>query len=899
MSVDNASEVEVLKGGTLEKYVNSQGVECTRIRIVVDEDLEESHADESERPSTSNNEEEEDRLPSPRPSQQPGVPPMCSRCAAYKENADRAFDLVLAANERNRQHQEVQKQKEQLERSVNDRASYIAILQNKLTEEQQKHLHTRDQIIALQSRNETLNEQLTFSRTEAANNAAAAQRLQVVETTLAKAMQRVQMLDARYHEMANRVVTSGEVLMKMYGMLHTNDRTKLLANAKSKTSKRSAEKSKVDETITANLLMDALMDESDEEEEEEEVDSETIETEVESPQRSSPKPASKPSTRSPVKRPTKTSVKSPTKLPNKQPTKSPAKPPSKPPAKPSIKSTPTKRSRAKTSSFKLPPLQMPEVEKPTVQPTPRTRQTTRKTKPTKTVAVKSTKRRVVNKVVETASEEEECDSELDEMSAVLERELEKDPSTAIESAGFEKSDDESTEQLKAGTSKEIETPKPAEPEMPEIVEKSKEVEKPKSTNLKPTTSKTIEKPKTKKTPKVPAENTRKRRGTLVVAEKVDETTAAKRPAIKVPEPSTSSQPRSPKRAQLIDVFEAPAIATRRRRFASPTKTTQLEGPSTRTRNSTTTDSLNFIKDVLSKLTEDRGVRNQPKQTPAEAAKKFNLGLERWLSNQTDKTKELTTVKLVHTLIDFIREQPIFDLWPTVRTNAKKTEPGADAILAKTERLFFEFIAEINGDNRWPGVFGVLVKEMALKGMKSRASDMSIHQKCRDFRIVALALYFTEKQESTTDYSADELNKIGHNVITWVDRVLLTEESEAAIRILTFLYTTHSSFLIMRILGSSDFLAEYRRHLIHWHLNALPPRDQVRETFLAFIRVERHTTDIHLDELETRLKDEEQNGWIEKAKISIDLIAKGEISVPGSRYFFTQFLEVLARKSSIS
>ncbi|KAI6181517.1 hypothetical protein M3Y98_00837700 [Aphelenchoides besseyi] len=873
MSGDTTSEVEVLKGGTLEKYVNSQGIECTRIRIVVDEDLEESQPDESERPSTSNNEEEEDRLPSPRQSQQPGVPPMCPRCAAYKENADRAFDLVLAANERNRQHQEVLKQKEQLERSVNDRASYIAILQSKLTEEQQKHIQTREQIIALQSRNETLNEQLTFSRNEAANNAAAAQRLQVVETTLAKAMQRVQVLDARYHEMANRVVTSGEVLMKMYGMLHTNDRTKLLANAKSKTSKRSPKKSKVDETITANLLMDALMDES---EEEDEIESENAENEVESPQLSSPKSASKSSKKI-------TSQK--TNQRNSQIVKQ-------------ITCQATYQIIAnetlKSKSF------MPEVEKSTVQPTPRTRQTTRKTKakPTKALAVTSPKRRAVKKMVEAATEEE-GDSEIDEMSAVLERELEKDPSTAIESAGFEKSDDELTEQMKTGPLKEIEAPKTTEPEMPVIVEKSKskEVEIPQSTNLKPMTSKLIEKPKPKKTPKVPPENTRKRRGTLAVTEKTDEFTATKKPAIEVPAPSTSSQPQSSKRAQLIDVFEAPAIATRRRRFASPIKTTQLEGPSTRTRNSTAADSLNFIKDVLSKLTEDRGVRNQPKQTPAEAAKKFNLGLERWLSNQTDKTKELTTVKLVHTLIDFIREQPIFDLWPTVRTNAKKTEPGAEAVLAKTERLFFEFIAEINGDNRWPGVFGVLVKEMALKGMKARTSDLSIHQKCRDFRIVALALYFNEKQESTTDYTAEELNKISHNVITWIDRVLLTEESEAAIRILTFLYTTHSSFLILRILGSNDFLAEYRRHLIQWHLNALPPRDQVRETFLAFIRVERDTADIHFDELEARLKDNEQNEWIEKAKISMDLIAKGEISVPGSRYFFTQFLEVLNRKPS--
>jgi 1,2-phenylacetyl-CoA epoxidase PaaB subunit len=79
---------------------------------------------------------------------------------------------------------------------------------------------------------------------------------------------------------------------------------------------------------------------------------------------------------------------------------------------------------------------------------------------------------------------------------------------------------------------------------------------------------------------------------------------------------------------------------------------------------------------------------------------------------------LTTDQLAETLSKFIRGQEIGDLWVVLKRNASaansdQKQGGKDSLMSTTEKLFFEFIYEINqqeeGEERWPGVFAALTR----------------------------------------------------------------------------------------------------------------------------------------------------------------------------------------------
>ncbi|KAI6220128.1 hypothetical protein M3Y99_01614700 [Aphelenchoides fujianensis] len=788
MLVDQPPNLEAVNGGVEERFVNERGEEASRIRVDIDEDLDSPPEQfQPKEPAVSPPNGAGDRrvridaLPPPRralPSttNRPGVPPECVRCAAYLENAEKAFALVQKANDMNRQYQEDQRKLGELERTLKDRLQHISLLTSQLKEAERKEAEHHQRTIESQTRIETLQEHLLQAREEAAENKAAAARSKASEEALARTTTHMQALEARVKEMAGRAISSGKALQKFLALVNSKEMRDLSTvgdnptdaqptPAKPPAAKVEAEAAPAQPSTLAGRKRRATRTEST-----------STASESLSPVRSSRRIAHVPPTAQP-----------PVEEVEDMPEEIAEVPP------------PDRRTRSSTSSVV------------------RLKKTSEPRSPTKRAAASA--------------------------------------STSAESLpsphAAEKEAEKTEEEPKPTGRKREERPKDEEPKEAE----AKPAEEPKEP--KPSTSKSTA-------------NVRLRRGTLAVPSDEQEPKAASA----TPKPKTSAAAQ-PKRAQLIEVANAPAFPTKRAVRGGRLETLRQPPPTSskpndaRSRAKTVGASLNFVMDILAHLTQ-RGQKQPKEKAVADAAKRFDDQLARWAGGEA---KLPSVQELVELLVRFIREQNVGDLWGQVRPQAQQSDP----IMAATERSFFDFITAINQKG---------ARKLSIEYYKSKPS--AVAQKCRDFRVLALALSLFEKEANEED-----LKKRTDNVRLLVDTMLGQEDAQAAVRILTFLYTTHRRFLVDRVLAADDPIAEQRRQLIRWHLSGAR---HARTTFLAFVEHERDNADVHFEELQADVEPADLVAWIEAADRVLESPEDAPTVAAAHRRFVKKFKERLEAAS---
>ncbi|KAI6239979.1 hypothetical protein M3Y99_00512100 [Aphelenchoides fujianensis] len=682
MLVDQPPNLEAVNGGVEERFVNERGEEASRIRVAIDEDLDSppEQFQPKEPPVAPPNGAADrrvriDALPPPRralpaTANRPGVPPECVRCAAYLENAEKAFALVQKANDVNRQYQEDQRKLGELERTLEDRLQHISLLTNQLKEAERKEAEHHQRTIESQTRIETLQEHLSQAREEATENKAAAARSKASEEALARTTTHMQALETKVKEMAGRAISSGKALQKFLALVNSKEMRDLSTVGDNPTDAQRRQRAEIRQHPVRTSRRIAHAPPSAQPPLGDEV--EDMPEEIAEPP--------------PPKRRTRSSTSSVVR----------------------IKKTPEPRSPSKRAAAVA-----PEAKK--------------------------------------------------------EAEKAEDPKPA-------------------GRKRE-ERPKDEEPKQTEAKPAAEEEPKEAPKEPKQSTSKSTA-------------NVRLRRGTLAVPSDEQEPKAAS----STPKPKTpSAAAAQPKRAQLIEVENAPAFPTKRAVRGGRQETlrqpppTPLKPNDARSRAKTAGASLNFIIDILGHLTQ-RGQKQPKEKAVADAAKRFDDQLARWAGGDA---KLPSVQELVELLVQFIREQNVGDLWGQVRPQAQQNDP----IMAATERSFFDFITAINQKGeRWPGIFGALIDKLTIEYYNSKPS--AVAQKCRDFRVLALALSLFEKEANEED-----LKKRTDNVRLLVDTMLGQEDAQAAVRILTFLYTTHRRFLVDRVLAADDPIAPQRRQLI--------------------------------------------------------------------------------------
>ncbi|KAI6240221.1 hypothetical protein M3Y99_00479600 [Aphelenchoides fujianensis] len=964
MLVDQPPNLEAVNGGVEERFVNERGEEASRIRVAIDEDLDsppEQFQPKEPAVSPPNGAGERrvriDALPPPRralptAAGRPGVPPECVRCAAYLENAEKAFALVQKANDMNRQYQEDQRKLGELERTLEDRLQHISLLTSQLKEAERKEAEHHQRTIESQTRIETLQEHLLQAREEAAENKAAAARSKASEEALARTTTHMQALETRVKEMAGRAISSGKALQKFLALVNSKEMRDLstvgdnptdaqrrqraeirqqLADiveeampstattppaGRKRSPRKNAAKKTPDASITADLLLSAMLDESDEEEDEapaarkkpkrsvaaeaaagfepsdhEEDGEEAAEVPVEDvpdlPQFVAPSPPKRHARapRAAGASAATSSGRQPPRAPAKraQPPPTPATP-AKPPAAavnaevaPAAPPTPTGRKRratrtesTSTASESLSPVRtsrriahvpppaqppaeevedMPEEIAEAPPPKRRTRSST-----SSVVRLKKTPepRSPTKRAAASASTSAELLPSPPAAATTLEAEKEAEKTVDLKPAGRKRE-----ERAKDEEPKQEET-KPAEEEPKEAPKEPK-----------PSTGKSTA-------------NVRLRRGTLAAPSDEQEPKAASSTS----KPKTSAAAAAqPKRAQLIEVANAPAFPTKRAVRGGRLETLRQPPPTpskpndARSRAKTAGASLNFVMDILAHLTQ-RGQKQPKEKAVADAAKRFDDQLARWAGGEA---KLPTVQELVELLVRFIREQNVGDLWGQVRPQAEQSDP----IMAATERSFFDFITAINQKGaRWPGIFGALIDKLSIEYYMSKPS--AVAQKCRDFRVMALALSLFEKEANEED-----LKKRTDNVRLLVDTMLGQEDAQAAVRILTFLYTTHRRFLVDRVLATDDPIAPQRRQLIRWHLSGAR---HARTTFLAFVEHERDNADVHFEELQADVEPGDLAEWVEAADRVLEPPEGAPAVTAAHRRFVNKFKERLEAAS---
>lgn len=85
------------------------------------------------------------------------------------------------------------------------------------------------------------------------------------------------------------------------------------------------------------------------------------------------------------------------------------------------------------------------------------------------------------------------------------------------------------------------------------------------------------------------------------------------------------------------------------------------------------------------------------------------GLKRF--NAEPQISSLSTEQFADSLCRFIRSENVGDLWFVLMQSAKKQAKEKEALLSKTEKLFFEFVYEVNENNeqRWSEIFMTLAR----------------------------------------------------------------------------------------------------------------------------------------------------------------------------------------------